>query len=84
MDKVTKLKPLDESYSFRWEIIIEADSQKGAMDAVWDMWVAWKNGNEPIGMSCPRSMGNRVMSRVRRVRDPFNPKPKVNDGRIEL
>jgi hypothetical protein len=54
-------------YKHKWEITIEADSPGGAMDAVWHCWEAWRDGNEPIGMSCPASMGDRVMSRVKKV-----------------
>ena len=54
-------------YKHKWEITIEADSPRGAMDAVWEMWEAWRDGNEPIGMSCPASMGDRVSARVKKV-----------------
>ena len=52
-------------YRFRWEITIQADDPRGAMDAVWKMWEAWRDGNEPKGYSCPASMGNRVMASVK-------------------
>jgi hypothetical protein len=55
-----------EDYKYKWEITIEADSPRGAMDAVWHCWEAWRDGNEPMGMSCPASMGDRVTSRVKK------------------
>ena len=54
-------------YKHKWEITIEADSTRGAMDAVWQMWIAWRDGDEPIGLTCPSTMGNRVSSRVKKV-----------------
>lgn len=56
----------EETYRFKWDITIEADSPQGAMDAVWKMWEAWRDGNEPLGYYCPTSMGNHVTSRVRK------------------
>ena len=62
-----KQNATESPYKHKWEIVIDADSPKGAMDAVWHCWQAWRDGCEPIGMSCPASMGDRVSSRVKKI-----------------
>lgn len=61
------LQTQEEPYAHRWDVIVKADSQQGAMDAVWAMWQAWQKGAEPISGSCPASMGNRMKYDVRKT-----------------
>ena len=65
--------PGSESYAHEWTITIKADSLRGAMDAVWNCWEAWRDGSEPVGGVCPESMGNRMTYDVNKTKQPSTP-----------
>lgn len=65
------------TYCHEWSICVKADSQEGAMDAVWACWQAWQKGDEPLGGICPASMGNRMEYRVEKAKSPNS---GMNDG----
>lgn len=48
-----------EPYAHEWRITVKADEHAGAIDALFNCIKAWQSGSEPIGGTCPRSMGNR-------------------------
>lgn len=48
-----------EPYAHEWHITVKADEHAGAIDALFNCIKAWQSGSEPIGGTCPRSMGNR-------------------------
>jgi len=56
----------DDGYAHEWQITVRADNLRGAMDAVWDCWQAWRDGHEPKGGSCPAAMGDRMDYRVKK------------------
>lgn len=58
------------AYLNTWTIVVQADSQQGAMDAVFWCWKAWQEGAEPVGGSCPGSMGNRMKYHVEKTTSP--------------
>lgn len=60
------------SYIHEWQITVKADSLTGAMDAVWNCWEAWRDGNEPICGGCPASMGERMAYTVKKANAPDN------------
>ena len=49
-----------EPYANEWHITVKADEHAGAIDALFNCIKAWQSGAEPIGGTCPRSMGNRM------------------------
>lgn len=57
------------TYNHTWHITVKADDVKGAMDAVWKCWEAWKDGDEPLGGCCDSSRGNRMDYAVRKEKE---------------
>jgi len=66
-------------YAHEWQITVKADELSGAMDAVWQCWKAWRDGNEPIGGSCPASMGDRMDYRVMKTKRPTPQTTEVSE-----
>jgi len=66
-----------DCYEREWVITIKADTLRGAMDAVWQCWEAWKQGHEPCGGNMPRSMGDPMTYNVKRVKEPSPPNAKL-------
>ena len=48
-----------EPYAHEWHITVKADEHAGAIDALFNCIRSFQSGAEPIGGTCPRSMGNR-------------------------
>ena len=62
-----------DCYEREWVITIKADTLRGAMDAAWHCWKAWRDGHEPCGGNMPRSMGDPMTYDVKRVKQPCPP-----------
>lgn len=60
-----------QDFAHEWQITVRADSPRGAMDAVWKCWEAWKCGHEPCSGGCPASMGDRMDYTVKKIKGPM-------------
>jgi hypothetical protein len=56
------MNPPDQSttYAYEWHITVKADEPAGAIDALFNCIRSFQSGAEPIGGTCPASMGNRM------------------------
>lgn len=59
---------IESTFKHEWTITIKADELAGAIDAAFNMIKAWQDGSEPIGGTCPESMGNAMSYDVKKVR----------------
>jgi len=48
------------TYAYEWHITVKADEPAGAIDALFNCIRSFQSGAEPIGGTCPASMGNRM------------------------
>ena len=56
------MNPPDQptTYAYEWHITVKADEPAGAIDALFNCIRSFQSGAEPIGGTCPASMGNRM------------------------
>ena len=69
MEMTTQPSATPEPYAHEWHITVKADEHAGAIDALFNCIRSFQSGAEPIGGTCPRSMGNRMTYDVEKGRD---------------
>jgi hypothetical protein len=82
------MNPPDQStpYAHDWHITVKADDPAGAIDALFNCIRSFQSGAEPIGGTCPASMGNRMTYDVRKDGKPtptLAPTPRTDAAASE-
>jgi hypothetical protein len=73
-------------YAHDWHITVKADDPAGAIDALFNCIRSFQSGAEPIGGTCPASMGNRMTYDVRKDGKPtptLAPTPRTDAAASE-